>query len=171
MKHLLKSFLEPTTIYVMGCWFKGYDSTFGITDDYSTCDCIHIPTENDGKEYTSFRIPNGNKMIETYGGVYILTHTQLALALQEMDESNAGLNQEGFKIENFMGDIYVDVVNGDGLSILKPNPNMNEDLLYEILDGHEDDDGRDIKLIFPEGSLNGVEKKECGEILGIEDYD
>lgn len=172
MKHLLKSFPEPFTIYVMGCWFKGTDSTFGITDDYSSCQCIHKPTDNDGDNYTSFRGENSNKSIDTWGGVYIFTDTQLAIARQPMDDyDEAGLNQEGFVIKDFVGDIYVDVINQDGLSILKENPNMKEDLLYEILDGHEDDEGRDIRIIFPEGSLDGVEVMECGKILGIEDYD
>lgn len=172
MKHLIKSYVEPTTIYVMGCWFKGFDSTFGITDDYAYCYCIHIPTKGDGNKYTSYTIPNGNKSLDTCGRIYILTETELALALVGMDDdAKIELSQDGFKVENFIGDIYVDVINEEGLSLLKPNPNMKEDLLYEILDEHRDEGERDIRLIFPEGSLNGSETMECRKLVGIEDYE
>lgn len=160
MKHLIKSYTEFTTIYVLGCDFENRKPTVSLTDDYMNCDCVHT-SKVDPK---NFNIPGGNKSLETGGYLYILTQEELDEEIDDIIRECS--SQEGFKIENFIGDIYVDVLDEEDNSILKENANLKDYLMYETEDETECEE---IRIIFPEGSLsNAGDVEEIKDLLGFE---
>lgn len=152
MKSLLKTYSTPTTIYVMGCDFTGKDQTFSITDDYHSLDISHGAKRD--------------LLVDTVGYAFILTQSELDEMKDKVEDTS--LNQEGFMVKDFIGDIFIDVYDEDNKSILKEKFDIKSNLMYEVEDKSS---WGGVKLIFPTGSLDGVHIMECGEILGIEDYD
>ena len=115
MKHLLKTITEPTNIYIVGTSFTHREPPITVmyTDDYS-----------------GHSVCNGEEMIDVCneGGFSLYTEEEMQLALLELYswfETNPDYyDQDTVVLPNYVGNIYVDLVDENNESVLKANPNL-----------------------------------------------
>lgn len=97
---ILKEYLEPTNVYVLGSGFKVYEGlqpTINLANDYSDIGVKFKDTQKD---------------LENEGHVYILSEQELLDNLESINWSNDNDSSEGrgFVLENYIGLICLNVL-------------------------------------------------------------
>lgn len=135
---LLRKVDTPQDIFVVGWSYKDLDPAFSLTDDYASCNIVS------GKDGLTF---------ETSGYVYILNREDLLgykerlWDLEYMEDSS----EEGILLENFQGEIYLDVrmASGrDGSDLIDPSEYLyRHDRKDENGENGEDDSVDEVCVI------------------------
>lgn len=86
---IIKTYTEPTDVFICGIDFVEKEETFGITDDY----CILVVKGTDKK-----------KLIDTCGFVFINTKEEMIAMQGALEEDE---NQEWFFLKDYVGDISI----------------------------------------------------------------
>lgn len=97
---ILKEYLKPTNIYVLGSGFKVYEGlqpTINLANDYSSIDV---------------KFKDKQKSLENEGHVYIVTEQEILDNLESINWSNDNDSSEGrgFLLENYIGLICLNVL-------------------------------------------------------------
>lgn len=164
MKHLIKSVTEPTTLYVLGCNFENLKPNLIVEEgNKEPIDLLHKDEDYEGE--------NPNLTIMTRGTLHLLTQEELDKNLSDIDKCGWSLSREGVKIENFSGDIYVDIVTEDGDSVSPETVDLTENIYDSYPEDYHWEDDLYLHVLFPEGSLDGLEQEEVGNLLEIEGYE
>ena len=147
-KILIKSFKEPTNIYILGCYFEEWENvireSFSITDDY-----IYIDIKNIG---------NGKEsMFETDGCVIILAENDFIkyAKLTNVNENHKDLDT--IFIENYVGDINLVYVLDEKLNLyLKQEDfNVKDYLMYQEKAQDYEDISYYMEINAPQSGLKG----------------
>lgn len=93
MAAILRTFTEPTDVYISGDYYNDIKEAFSITDDES-----------------GVGITNGSKTVDinSYGFIYIFTKDEFRAAIPKidyLDEDATYSNWEGVYLKDFVGDI------------------------------------------------------------------
>lgn len=127
---LLKTYTQPTTIYIVGNDFGGLKETFSLTDDYM-----------------SLLIKSGSqqRFMETDGFCFIMTEQEFNERKDDLDDSSY---QDFIKIENFEGDIHVKVIDNENNEILEEDATLDDYLMHQTKD---DAEFSDVVIVLPDG--------------------
>lgn len=132
---ILKTFENPTNLFISGIDFIKQSETFSITDDYCT-----LATTLNGLSYTH---------LETCGFVFILTEEELLKIIPTIDLNDD--SDECLFIKNFVGTIDLFMKSSTGVIWLPDPIDFKEYLQYQNspevdwydvflnLEGHYDD--------------------------------
>jgi len=114
---IIKTYTEPTDVFICGIDFINQPETFGITDDY----CMLAVQFSDNKEY-----------LDTCGYVYILSRNEIIKIKDHLDQDNG---QNWLLLKDYLGDIKIYFEDKIGIY---PIDNIDvESYLSDIMPGGE----------------------------------
>jgi len=126
MKKLVRTVKEKSNIYITGYQFSNstVGSTVLITDDY-----------------TAFYVSNGLEVrgVSSEGGLDIYDEAEMIIAVNDLMpyfEVDGEYNEDMLFIEDFVGDIYVDMCDDEGESVLKETADIEDHLQFQCEDGN-----------------------------------
>ncbi len=150
---ILKTYSAPTNLFVLGANItkkkEDEELCVFITDDY--CSGL-VAVNNDNAIH-----------IETEGSLLVVTKEQLDKAISEFEDIESSEEMGVVELSNFIGDIYVQLLDEDGKDCLKENPDLSEHLVYEYREDLENE-WRDVQLSFI-GSCDSYTQKELKDLL------
>lgn len=129
---IIKEYLEPTTIFILGCYFYDKPKTVMITDDESS---FEIKTNK------------SSYWLDSIGFIYILTEKELDEYLSDANTSKDLHNSsmpEYVKIENYVGKVILSVINSETDEVIEKDYDLEDYISFQT----DQDEWCDIILLL-----------------------